>query len=55
MDDIGCLGFKHHFFVGPRRLALVGGDKARAQVGKVGAQQLRGKDFLATVDAAGQQ
>ena len=55
MDDVGGLGLQQHLLVGLAGVAFLGGDKARAEVREVGAEQLRGENLVAMVEAAGQQ
>ncbi len=55
MDDIGGVRLHDHLLVVFAGGAFGGGDEARAQVGEVGAEQLRGKNFVAVVEAAGEQ
>ena len=55
MHDVCGSGCQQHLFVGVRRMTFGGADKSRAEVGQVGAEQLCGENFVAVVQAPGQQ
>ncbi|MNI64963.1 hypothetical protein D3C73_1204390 [compost metagenome] len=55
MDDVCSFGCQQHFFVGLGRVTFGRADKPSAKVGQIRAEQLRGKNFMSVVQAAGQQ
>ena len=55
VHDVGSFGAEDHVFVGLRRVVFLNGDHAGAEVSEVGPEHLRGQNFMAVVEAAGQQ
>ena len=55
MNDVGGPRVENHRLVIGRRGVLGRGDETGAHIGQIGAEQLRRENFVAVVEAAGQQ
>ncbi|MNP57034.1 hypothetical protein D3C76_1518170 [compost metagenome] len=55
MHDVCGSGCEQHLFISVRGVAFARSDKARAEVGQIGAEQLCGQNLMAMVQASCKQ